>query len=129
MKLVLQRAVGDCGVAALATFLEQTYEDVYVASAKVDRASRGRNGMSWAGLIAVAKQLGVPMALRSTPLDDDACGLLAVKWRRPHQHPFGQHLVVTLGGVIVDPADGVILPAEEYLARYRATAGAMLVEA
>ena len=125
MRLVLQRANGDCGVAALSTLLEMSYEDVYIAAAKVDKKTRGKSGICFPALIAVGKILGVSFLLKRRHQDEDT-GLLAVTWQAPHAHPFDAHLVALSYGVIADPADGVILPADEYLARYRATAGSFL---
>lgn len=128
MKLVLQRAAGDCGIAAIATLIEQTYEDVYVATAKIERKARGRSGIHLADLIRIGKALGITLVRKREPvaLDDDE-GLLVVQWRKgsPHQIKL-PHLVVLAAGVIVDPADGVILPADEYLARELARADSFL---
>jgi hypothetical protein len=125
VKLVPQRAHGDCGIAALASLIEQSYEDVYIASAAVDKKTRGRNGIQLSALIAIGKKLGVSF-LQKRQFDDDDEGLLAVTWQKPHPHPFDSHLVVLAYGVIADPADGVVLPVDEYLTRYRATAGSFL---
>jgi ABC-type bacteriocin/lantibiotic exporter with double-glycine peptidase domain len=130
MKLVLQRTAGDCGIAALATWLEQSYEDVYVAGAKVDRKTRGRNGIALTVLVKIGQVLGVRLRRKREPvaLDDDE-GLLVVNWAAPHKRLFDAHLVVLAHGVIADPADGLVLPADEYLARERAVPGSLLVEA
>lgn len=125
MKLVLQRAAGDCGIAALATLIEQSYEDVYVASAKVDRKARGRSGICFPALMSIGKILGVSFLLKRGHADEDE-GLLAVTWTPPHDHPYDAHLVALGYGVIADPADGIVLPADEYLVRYRARAGSFL---
>lgn len=129
MKLVLQRSAGDCGIASLATLIEQTYEDVYVATSKVDTKTRGRNGIHLGALCTVAKRLGVALRLkrkRVSNLEEDE-GLLVVTWAPGSRHTVGVSHLVALGhGVIVDPADGVVLPADEYLARERATAGSFL---
>lgn len=125
MRVVLQRANGDCGICALATLLEQSYEDVYIAAARVERVSRGRNGIVLSRLIAVGKLLGVTFKQKRHYADDDE-GLLTVTWRKPHGHPFDAHLVALAYGVIADPADGIVLPVDEYLARYQATAGSFL---
>ena len=126
MKLVSQRAVGDCGLCALATLIEQSYEDVYHASAQVDKKARGKNGIHLGALMAIGKKCGVSFLLkRRANLDEDE-GLLAVTWAKPHGHPFDAHLVALSYGVIADPADGIVLPADEYLTRYRAVAGSFL---
>ena len=127
MRLVLQRTAGDCGISALATLIEQSYEDVYVATAAVDKKTRGRNGIHLGALCEVAKRLGILLRVRRRfNLDEDE-GLLVVTWAPGSRHEVGQAHLVALGhGVIVDPADGVVLPADEYLAREKATAGAFL---
>lgn len=127
MRLVLQRAVGDCAIAALATLIEQSYEDVYLAAALVDRKTRGRNGMYLGKVLAVAAHVGVTLKLkRRYSLDEDE-GLLVVTWAPGSRHEVGTPHLVALGhGVIVDPADGVVLPADEYLAREKAAAGTFL---
>ena len=125
MRLVLQRAGGDCGLAALGTLLELSYEDVYIAAAKVDKKTRGRNGICFPALISIGEKLGVSFLLKRHHEDEDE-GLLAVTWQQPHDHPFPAHLVALSYGVIADPADGVILPVDEYLTKYHATAGSCL---
>jgi hypothetical protein len=125
VRLVPQRANGDCGIAAISTILELSYEDVYIAAAAVDRKTRGRSGICFPALIAIGKKLGASFLLKRHHHDEDE-GVLAVLWRKPHAHPFDGHLVALAYGVIADPADGVVLPAEDYLARYKATAGSFL---
>ena len=125
MKLVQQRANGDCAIAAVASLLELTYEDVYVASAKVDRKTRGRNGLYLGAVQAIGKILGVSFLLKRHHRDEDE-GLLVVNWTAPHTNPFNAHLVALSYGVIADSADGVILPVDDYLARFTARAGSFL---
>ena len=121
----MQRANGDCGLSALATLLEQSYEDVYIAAAKVDRKTRGRNGIQIGAVQAIGKALGVSFLLKRAYEDEDE-GLLVINWIKPHVHHFDGHLVAVSYGVIADPCDGVILPVDEYLTRYKATAGSCL---
>lgn len=127
MKLVLQRALGDCGIAALATLLELPYEDVFVEAAKVDTKRRGRNGIYLAGLITMAKRLGARLVLSRENAYAEDEGLLVVTWAKGSRHDVGTpHLVACGHGVLVDPADGVVLPPDEYFAREKATAGSFL---
>jgi hypothetical protein len=131
VRLELQRGVGDCGLCALATFAELSYEDVFVVAAKVDRKHRGKSGVQWTDLKRIARALGFTPRLRLKPALEDDEGLLMVTWQPGSKHyvasgGFRQHLVALAHGVIADPADGMILPADEYLARAVATAGALL---
>lgn len=124
MKLVLQRGLGDCGIAAVATILESSYEDVFVEAAKVDKDRRGRSGIHLARLVTLGKKLGVAFHLkRPWNLDTDE-GLLVVRWLRRRKDRL--HLVVLAHGVIVDPADGQILPHDEYFVRANAAPDAFL---
>lgn len=108
MKIVAQRAHGDCGVAALATFLGMGYEDVYVAAAKIDQR-RGKKGLSLKELIAVAARLGVTLERRTRPDLDEHEGVLNVTWGRSLEGYTG-HFVVLYNGMIVDPDGPQILP-------------------
>lgn len=125
MRLVPQRTGGDCGIAALATYLEMSYEDVYTAAASIDKARRGKSGMETRRLLALAKQLGVTLRRQKNPDLDVHEGLLFVKWSR-RQHGFWWHTVVLYHGIIADPADGYVLDADEYLLRFKCKSGDLL---
>lgn len=136
MKLVLQRGNADCGIAVLATYTEQSYEDVFVAAATVDAKARGRSGVSTDAFVAMAKKLGVSFRVtlaeskyRDIPLEGDETGILAVRWKKPHKHPTNWHFVIIHDGTIVDVADGAFRPFDEYLVRERARVRELLVEA
>lgn len=131
MKLVLQRAIGDCGTAALATYLEATYEDVYVEAEKIDKRRRCKSGVYLTDLQKIAKAFGMDLTVRRPPLPEDEDGLLCVAWQKSSRHyvpPFTQHLVALKQGVVADPAEGLILPLEEYLAREKGRVIALLME-
>jgi len=127
VKLVLQRAFGDCAIAAIATLIEESYEDVFVAAAAVDKKRRGKSGMHLPAIIRIGKKLGVILHQKRDINWDDDEGLLVVEWAKGSMHEVGsQHLVALSHGVVADPADGVILPPDDYLLREKATAGAFL---
>jgi len=127
VKLQFQRALGDCGIAALASLIEQPYEDVFVEAARVEKRYRGRSGIYLREIQRIAKALGVTLVRKPHPALDDDEGLLVVKWRRGSRHEPGVlHLVAVGHGVIVDPSDGTVLPPDEYLAREKADVGAFL---
>ena len=127
MKVILQRAIGDCAIAAIATLAEQAYEDVFVEAAKVEPLYRGRSGLFLPHIKAICKNLKMEMKRKRHPNWEEDEGLLTVKWAKGSQHQVGaSHLVALSYGVIADPADGIVLPADEYLAREKAKAGAFL---
>ena len=127
MKLVLQRANGDCAIAAIASLSEQPYEDVFVEAAKVEPHFRGRSGLFLPHIKAICQRLGITVkAKRHVNWDDDE-GLLVVTWMKGSRHEVGRdHLVAVSYGVIADPADGAIMPPEEYFEREKAKPGAFL---
>jgi hypothetical protein len=129
VKLVLQRGTADCGICALATFAELSYEDVYLHAAEIDKARRGKCGTTWQDVGKMAAALGFTPRLNADPSLEDDGGVLAIRWKRGSKHyqkPFREHLVALDYGVIADSADGAVLPAAEYLTRYKAAAVALM---
>lgn len=123
VRVVLQRAGSDCGVAALATILSWTAHDYDAVAAKAPRG--GQQGLRTRELVATARRLGLTVsATRSYDLDVDV-GVLRV---RSHVHHRDGHWVACKHGLLWDPRDGSAMPWREYAARYRARFG-MLVRA
>lgn len=126
VRLIPQRAAGDCGTAALATLLSASigYEDVYVAAAAVERLKRGRAGLRNRELVAVARKLGVELApTKAFNLDADV-GVLRVYAAHTNR---GGHWVAVRYGLIWDPApDGYAAPWREYASRHGARFGTLL---
>ena len=128
VKLVLQRATGDCAIAAISTLSEVPYEDVFVEAAKVEPLFRGRRGLFLPHIKAICKRLGLTVRQKRGLVDwDDSDGLLVVTWMKGSRHQSGSdHLVALADGVIADSADGTILKPEEYFLREKAKPGAFL---
>ena len=128
MKLVKQRAYGDCAIAAIATLTESTYEDTYVEAMKVEQKFRGKSGLFLPHIKAICKGLGIIVVHKRGTFDlEDVEGLLVVTWMRGSRHCVGSdHLVALAYGVIADPSDAVILKPDEYFAREKAKPGAFL---
>lgn len=126
VRLIQQRASGDCGTAALATLLSASigYEDVYVAAAQVERVRRGRAGLRNRELVAIARKLGVELvSSKAFDLDVDV-GVLRVY--AEHTTPRG-HWVAVRYGLIWDPApEGYAAPWREYASRHGARFGCLL---
>ena len=110
---VTQRAIGDCGCSALATVLNETYEDVYVALSHVDRRWRGKRGLLNTELVRAAMRLGVRLEpTRRYDLASDR-GVLRVRWNDPGRRP-GGHFVALRDGHIECPAVGTPMPWQRY---------------
>jgi ABC-type bacteriocin/lantibiotic exporter with double-glycine peptidase domain len=124
MRLVLQRANGDCGIAALATLLDAAYEDIYLAAAAVD-SRHGKSGLRQRDMVAIAKILGVRLKRKRSAINL-ACdeGILDVKWIK--KRTYAGHYVVLGNGVIVDPSDGRIADPEDYLLEESCALGSLL---
>jgi hypothetical protein len=127
VKLVTQRAEGDCGIAAMATLLELEWEDLYLAAACVDDKRRGKSGLSLKSMIAIGTVLGVTFKGKRKPINLDTDeGILNVDWDKRHKYKYSGHYVVLGLGVIVDPHDGSISDPEEYLASRGGRLGTLL---
>jgi ABC-type bacteriocin/lantibiotic exporter with double-glycine peptidase domain len=127
VKIVGQRAEGDCGIAALATLLGLAYEDVYVAASGLDK-ERGKSGLYVRDIMEIARQLGAPMRINRRPDLDDCRGVLKVKWRK-RAKGYGGHYVVLYEGMVVDPSGPMVLPHEEWFAAHENGRAAWLLEA
>jgi hypothetical protein len=125
--IVRQRGDADCGCAALSTYLEEPYEDCYLAVSKVDKRHRGKNGLHNREVIAAAKLMGVTLVpTRSFDLDEDE-GILRVRWNDKKKRK-GGHFVCVIGSRICCPSDGVPVDWKVYLQRNNARLGTLLKE-
>lgn len=127
VRLVLQRAKGDCGTAALATLLSAAvgYEDVFVEASKVERIKSGRAGLRNGELQAIARRLGLELTpARVFDLDAES-GVLRVYGRHTNR---GGHWVAVRYGLLWDPAPDVAgaAPWREYASRYDVRFGTLL---
>ena len=125
--LIAQRRIGDCAIAALAMFAMQTYEDTYVAFAKIDTKSRARLGAFNREVIAAAKLLGIALVpVRKFDLDDDE-GVLRVKWNgKAGKTDPGGHFVAVRDGQVFCPSDAMVYPWREYMTLHNGRLGTLL---
>ncbi len=127
VNLVLQHRQGDCGIAALAMLLGQTYEDVLAASITRKHPQPHVGGMYTRELQTVAKRLGTTLLLRrSWDLEED-CGLLTVELLKPKPGEFPQHLVLLKFGLVFD-TDGIVWTPDVYFAQHNFRPISLLVE-
>jgi len=127
MTLVRMRGDADCGCAAIATYLEEPYEDVYLAVSKVDPVNRGKNGLTSRQVVLAAARLGLKLVeTRAFDLDEDE-GILRVRWN-DRKKRIGGHFVAVMGGRICCSSDGIPVAWREYLERNNARLGRLLKE-
>lgn len=124
MRITEQRTDGDCGLAALSTLTGQSYEDVYVACARVERVARGRLGLTLDDLIQTAAKLGVTLARKRRPDLDEDDGILSLTWIEKRK--YRGHYVVLRNGLVIDGK--TVMPVDEYLVTEQAKPGHLLME-
>lgn len=98
---IIQKAGGDCAVAGLAMMLGLPYATVFAAIPK--RTHVKREGLNERQIVNVGKRLGVRIAYRHTPPEDDEFGLLHLCNAKD-----GHTALHLKGGYVYDPADGLI---------------------
>jgi hypothetical protein len=121
-RMIAQRGVGDCAVVALAMLTHQTYEEVLTVATALRRFPH-RRGLYVKDIIAIAKQLGMPLRRHRRYDLEHMMGLLVVSCRANRVAP--QHIVFVRWGLIFD--DGDVWEPDAYLAHYQATGISMLV--
>jgi len=110
-RFVLQRADGDCGIAALAMALGLPYEDVYTAVVRVEPQRRGRAGLHACQIVATARKLNAAFRIRRKWSLDKHDGVLGiVKISEPRKTG---HWVALLDGLILDP-NGDVATYDDY---------------
>lgn len=130
MKIHAQRRTHDCGVAALASFIGTTYEDMYVAAAAVSPTFLKRDGLTIPQMIRMASAFGrtlVRRGYRSVDLDEHV-GILGVNWHRSawRRHGSQGHWVILRAGTIIDPVGPSHSDALEYLLCNKGRVGTLL---
>jgi hypothetical protein len=125
--LVRQRSERDCGVGALAMLAGIDYEDADVAAAKVDPVDRGKEGLTNAEVIRIARLLKFRLTpTRKFDLDADE-GILRVRFTGPRAKTSpGGHFVTIRKAMVLCPADYSVLPWPEYMERWNARACTLL---
>lgn len=127
--LIRQRGDHDCGICALGMYAQMAYEDVYVAVAAIDPATRGKGGLHNHEIIRAAARLGLTLeATRRFDLDDED-GVLRVRWngRKGTQIP-GGHFVAVRDGQVLCPTDDCPQDWRAYLKKNRGRACTLLRE-
>lgn len=130
MKIHAQRKGHDCGVAALASFIGTTYEDMYVAAAAVSPSFLQRHGLTIPEMIRMARAFGrdlVPVHYTRVDLEEHV-GILGVNWHRSmwRKHEATGHWVVLRKGTIIDPVGPSHDDAVDYLACNKGRVGTLL---
>lgn len=131
LRLVMQReGHADCALAALASYLGVTYEDVLLAAGRVTKNNVLKAGLHGTEIVRVAGRLGVK--LRSTAWDrvdqDEDTGILIVLARINGQ-AYEEHCVIFHKGSIIDLRDGTLWASDVYCRHFAADPSSLLVSA
>lgn len=123
VQIQVQRAPGDCAIAALSMYLGVPYEDVLGAAVQQTKRRRVHHvGMYTRDIKATAKRLGVRLHLRrAVDLEVDE-GVLAV------QDDVQEHAVLLKAGLIFD-GDGLVWEPSVFMAHYHYRPMSLLVTA
>lgn len=113
VKIVIQRGKGDCGICALAMFLDKSYEDVFAAAVARTKSRRlHHSGMYWRQIRETAAGFGVALVnLRKFDCEAD-CGIVAIRMDKTNDHYFG-HVALLKAGLIFD-TDGTVWEPDAY---------------
>jgi ABC-type bacteriocin/lantibiotic exporter with double-glycine peptidase domain len=127
-----QRRSHDCGVAALASYIGTTYEDMYVAAAAASESFLRREGLTMTDMQTMARSFGRHLDrvdYRRVDLEEHI-GILGVNWDRSQwkRHGASGHWVLLRAGTIIDPSGPSYGDATDYLAVNKGRAGTLLRE-
>lgn len=96
--IVPQRGHGDCGIAALATFLGRSYEDVFEATIGIAPSPHHR-GLWMSQIMRVAATFGVTLRRRRKFNIDEDTGIIGI--RRDHVGVLREGIVIDSDGPMV----------------------------
>ena len=126
-----QRRSNDCGVAALATFLDIPYVDIFIGAVAVsDRFARHNDGLTVRAMLDVAAAYGRPLKrlhYRRVDLYEHV-GVLGINWHQDtwRIHGGSGHWVVLRCGTVIDPSGPSYHDPDEYLTVNRGRVGTLL---
>mgnify|MGYP001599214933 CR=1 FL=1 len=113
IEVIIQKSTGDCGIAALAMILRLPYQQVCQVALTLDKQALNK-GLHRTELVRIAEQLGYLTKFLRTfdPEEDEGIICLVPSTNRRGS---GGHYVMLFNGCIVNPADGLVWPYEEYM--------------
>jgi hypothetical protein len=126
VELLMTRGHADCGIVALAMFLNQSYENVLAAMVTKKHKAPHHGGMYTREIVAAAKRFDVVLALRRSWDEEEDTGLLTVERLIPDPNEFRQHIVLLKFGLIFDN-DGKVWEPETYYQQHEFKPVSLLV--
>jgi hypothetical protein len=119
---VVQRHEGDCGIAALAMFLNTTYEAVLVVASRiVPRVLK--KGLFGTQMQLIAEEFGRTVRVKPKVDLDADIGVLFI------QYPDNtEHAVYLINGLVFEPTGGRVWDADTYIKSFRIKTTSLLTE-
>jgi hypothetical protein len=122
VRIVTQRSEGDCGICALAMFLEMSYEDVFAAAVTETHSRRlHHSGMYSRQIKGTAAALGVRLRQRRKWDMETDTGLVILWFNRQ-----SSHVALLKCGLIFD-TDGTVWEPDAYCIAFNAVPKALYV--
>lgn len=118
----MQRHDGDCGIAALAMFLNTSYEAVLVVASRIMPTVLKR-GLFGTQMQIIAEEFGRSVRIKSkVDLEGDS-GVLFIRYPDDTEHA-----VYLINGLVFDPTGGRVWDAETYVNSFRVKTTSLLTE-
>src|SRR5574342_575673 len=108
---------GDCGICAIATLTNNTYEDVVAIA--VAAGMNWKHGLYTKEIMALALEFGVKLKKRRTFDMEHDVGILEVDIPDVTDAKNGPHVVLLNAGIIID-WDATVWSPDAYLTNYKA---------
>jgi hypothetical protein len=119
---VAQRHDGDCGIAALAMFLNTSYEAVLVVASRIVPTVLKR-GLFGTEMQIIAQEFGRFTVVKTKfDLEDDS-GVMFLRY--PDET---EHAVFLINGLVFEPTGGRVWEAETYLKSFRIKTTSLMME-
>lgn len=131
LRIVLQRGngQGDCGIAALASYLCITYEAALLAVGRVIKGNPLEVGLFTTELMKAALRLECPLRLVAWDHvdQDEGVGILHVKGRFVDE-TYEDHFAILVCGKVIDCREGTLWDLDVYLRHFAADPVSLLVQ-
>lgn len=119
---VVQRHDGDCGIAALAMFLNTSYEAVLVIASRIaPKVLKG--GLFGTQMALIAQEFGRDVMVKAAVDLEEDTGLLMVRY--PDD---SEHVVFLINGLVFEPTGGRVWEAETYISSFRIKTMSIITE-
>ncbi len=126
VELIMTRGHADCGIVALAMFLQQSYENVLAAMVTKRHRTPHHHGLLTREIVAAAKRFDVTLVLKRAWDTEEDTGLLTVERIKLDPKEFAQHIVLLKFGLIFDN-DGKVWEPETYYKQHKFKPVSLLV--